>query len=597
MIPKYKELIERVISELDDSAIASNLFLSEKNNSKQKIKPVSIDKRNKISKDYSSIIQSGYFRRLEDKTQVFALAKDNHRRTRLTHSIEVSTVGEQLGKNCSDILKKHYLTGYKGKDRETLINIINNIPFVLRNACLVHDFGNPPFGHKGEYIIGEWVKNNLSDYLIYFNGHTFTFDEKIFDNNAKKTKSTKKVRNLKSLLDDENLFNDLCYFEGNAQNFRILSSLTYTTRNGFSKSLFRAIGKYTCDIETFLKYKDFPKNEKSIETKKLGFFKSESSIAKRIFENFKYKRSFLAYLVEASDDIAYSISDLEDGLSQNLLDIEKLRTEIVAEFNDVSDREIEMAKKIFSSKNYNGKEFLKRLRQYSYDGSLEHYLIIKTIEDRKKYFKNIISLIDAYLNEKKNNDESTLLDNSLYSLDNLKKARFYRGQEAYELERIENVIRGYLISSATEYFKYHITELINGNYSNGSILENCSCAFIHSAITKCMKKYVYNSEPIRNKEIVATKIIDVIMTNLFKTILNIDLPLKYKNKSFEQFEFLLGKKHLNTYFKSLKKCPSNTLEATLARIVYFKTRLLIDTVSAMTDSYALSVYQNMEAII
>lgn len=596
MIPKYKEIIERVIDEVDSTSITSNLFQNEKNNSKQKIKPISIDKRSNVDKDFSSIVQSGYFRRLEDKTQVFALSKDNQRRTRLTHTIEVSSIGEQLGKNCADIIKRKFLTGYKGKTRDDVIDSLNSIPSVLRNACLVHDLGNPPFGHKGEYMIGDWIKKNLSKFSIYFNGRFFTFDKNIYDKNTKHKQSIH-VKDLQSLLQKENLFDDLCVFEGNAQNIRILSSLTYTSRNGFSKSLFRAIGKYTCDVETFLKFKDIEKDKKIIENKKLGYFKSESFIIERLYQKFDYKRGFVAYLLEASDDIAYSISDLEDSLSKNLVDIEKLRDEIIKEFNDLDKPEREKVQNIFLSKKYNGGEFLKRLKSYPYEGSDELYLEIKTIEERARYYKNIISLIDTYLAEKKQNDEKIASEDSLYSLSNLKKAHYYRGQEAYELERIENVFRGYLISSSTEYFKYHIESLISGTYLSGSIVDNCTCNFVHNAIVKCMKKYVYNSESVRNKEIVATRIIDVIMTNLFNAILNMDLQSNYKNRSYEQFEFLLGKKHLNAYFKSLKKCSSKTLEGTLANIIYYKVRLLIDTVSAMTDSYALSVYQNMEGII
>lgn len=438
------------------------------------------------------------------------------------------------------------------------------------------------------------MRKNLSTFNStepYFNGAFCTFDKYL----ASKKKN-KSIRNLETLLSDNNLLNDLCFFEGNAQNIRILNSLIYTSRSGFSKALFRAIGKYTSDIDTYLANKNVDTSTIKIENKKLGYYKSEEKIAEIIFKDFNSKRSFLAYLVEASDDIAYSISDLEDSLSKNLISVEQLKNEIISEYKKINSIEETAIKEIFSSENYNGGMFLRLLKKHPYEGSEDLYARIKKNEDRKGYYNNIILLIDAYLTEKNKNEElsNKRLD---YTINAIKKAKYYRGQESYELERIENVIRGYLISSSTEYFKYYFKSLVEGKYEFGSIVNNCSCNFIHSAIVKCMEKYVYNSELVRNKEIIAMKIIDTIMTNLFNTILNIDLPKEYKNKLYEQFEYLLGKKHLNAYYKSIQKCSSKNTENTIANIIYYKVRLLIDTVSAMTDSYALFIYQNMEAII
>ena len=109
---------------------------------------------NEFEKDYNIIVSSAAFRRLQDKTQVFPLDKSDFVRTRLTHSIEVSTIARQLG-----IMISQNSTMYKPKDMTPEIG--DEISSVLLCAGLLHDLGNPPFGHFGETVIGDWFKNNL----------------------------------------------------------------------------------------------------------------------------------------------------------------------------------------------------------------------------------------------------------------------------------------------------------------------------------------------------------------------------------------------------------------------------------------------------
>ncbi len=112
-----------------------------------------------LEKDYKAIISSAAFRRLQDKTQVFPLDKSDFVRTRLTHSLEVSTIARQLG-----IMITRNATGYlpddfKNKDGKD--KLVEKIPEVLSCAGLLHDLGNPPFGHFGEVVIGDWFKNEF----------------------------------------------------------------------------------------------------------------------------------------------------------------------------------------------------------------------------------------------------------------------------------------------------------------------------------------------------------------------------------------------------------------------------------------------------
>ena len=108
-----------------------------------------------LEKDYKAIISSAAFRRLQDKTQVFPLDKSDFVRTRLTHSLEVSTIARQLG-----IMITKNKTGYVPKEFEAK-ELVERIPVVLSCAGLLHDLGNPPFGHFGEVVIGEWFENEF----------------------------------------------------------------------------------------------------------------------------------------------------------------------------------------------------------------------------------------------------------------------------------------------------------------------------------------------------------------------------------------------------------------------------------------------------
>lgn len=143
-------------------------LLSTKTSVKKEKEPKEWDKYpiDDFEKDYNSIILSASFRRLQDKTQVFPLDKSDFIRTRLTHSIEVATIGKQLGtmitKNKSDFLQEEFdLTNEEKREERT--KIVNSIPTVLSCAGLLHDLGNPPFGHFGEVVIGEWFKEELQN--------------------------------------------------------------------------------------------------------------------------------------------------------------------------------------------------------------------------------------------------------------------------------------------------------------------------------------------------------------------------------------------------------------------------------------------------
>lgn len=238
--------------------------------------------------DYDRIIFSSAFRSLQDKTQVIPLSKTDFVHTRLTHSLEVSVVGRSIGRLVGKkIIEKYpYLKEIHGFQ-------MNDFGAIVAAAALAHDIGNPPFGHSGEKAIGE-----------YF--------------------SIGKGQKFKEFL-TEKQWQDLIDFEGNANGFSVLTS----SRPGIEGSLrlsYATLGAFT-------KYpkESLPKKPThNIADKKYGFFQSDATFFKEVAEelglisnksgnDIGYERHPLAYLVEAADDICYTIIDFEDGINLGLV--------------------------------------------------------------------------------------------------------------------------------------------------------------------------------------------------------------------------------------------------------------------------------------
>ena len=237
--------------------------------------------RSSFEQDYDRIIFSHPFRRLQDKTQVHPLPEDDFVHTRLTHSLEVSSVGRSLGKRAGEVLLQRH---------EALRQNFSlfDVGAVVAAAALAHDLGNPPFGHAGE--------DALSDYF------------------RKRHEMQEGV--------SPSQWQDLIAFEGNAQGFRILNQsglglkLTLATLGAFTK--------YPCPSH-------FPnRNPTRKSQKKYGFFDSERTIFSEVASGLQlipieeaWSRHPLAFLVEAADDICYSIIDLEDGCNLGLIPLEE----------------------------------------------------------------------------------------------------------------------------------------------------------------------------------------------------------------------------------------------------------------------------------
>jgi dGTPase len=242
--------------------------------------------RSEFEIDYDRVIFSAPFRNLQDKTQVFPLPDQAFVHTRLTHSLEVSSVGRSLGKGAGEILLAKFPA------LQNLGVSSSAIGSIVAAAALTHDIGNPPFGHAGEEAISD-----------FFRLHP---DGKLWERHVRVDQ-----------------WADLINFEGNAQGFRMLVSkqfglkLTYATLAAFTKY----------PRPSLIVQRDIARKSQ----KKYGFFINQLSDFEQMADVLGiekisvdcWARHPLAFLVEAADDICYSIIDLEDGCTMGLVSFEE----------------------------------------------------------------------------------------------------------------------------------------------------------------------------------------------------------------------------------------------------------------------------------
>lgn len=259
------------------------------------------DERSAYQRDFDRIIFSSAFRRLQNKTQVFPLPGSVFVHNRLTHSLEVASVGRSLGNLAGEFIVQNFENELSENSK---LFYEHNLYNVISSACLCHDIGNPAFGHSGEDAIASYFQKNEVDSA----GNPSAFKKRF----------------------SEKEWTDFMFFEGNANAIRILThqqtgksissmSLTFATLS--------AIAKYPCE--------SIARNKKFLHRKKFGFFQSEKENFQKIAESTQmildsgnpliYKRHPFVWLVEAADDICYNIIDLEDSHRLGIIDYDKCK--------------------------------------------------------------------------------------------------------------------------------------------------------------------------------------------------------------------------------------------------------------------------------
>lgn len=354
--------------------------------------PATSASRTDFQRDFDRIIFSASFRRLQNKTQVFPLPGSVFVHNRLTHSLEVSSVGRSMGSAVGEFIFNQF---EKDLDESAQNFYLHNLHNVIAAACLCHDVGNPAFGHSGEDAIASYFEKNEQDLKSKFN---------------------------------EKEWADLVNFEGNANAIRVLThqqngkdeggtQLTYTT--------LASIAKYPCEA--------IAKKKGIIHRKKFGFFQNEKetflNIAKSVDmlqeseEPTIFKRHPFVWLVEAADDICYNIIDMEDAHRLGIVstsDCENLFFELIKSENGNTKR-VEDKLAVLTNAN----ERISYLR-----AKVINALINKSIELYQQRFPEIMAgtldkaLLDIYK-----------IDNpSLQEIENFSIEKIYNHKNVIEIE-------------------------------------------------------------------------------------------------------------------------------------------------------------------
>lgn len=486
-----------------------------------------------LEKDYKSIISSAAFRRLQDKTQVFPLDKSDFVRTRLTHSIEVSTIARQLGimitRNTTQYLQNVFIDSKE---------VAEDIPAVLSCAGLLHDIGNPPFGHFGEVVIGEWFKKELDRESFSYKG-----------------KPIREVLQLQMIKDLEN-------FEGNAQALRILAKVK-NKQEGYDVNLTYGV------LNTLIKYPtssiEFNPNDEDVKKHKLGYFYAEKNTIEHICaatgsvrdkesqkekesqrekdaqkekESVKgmdslcekeYLRHPLVYLMEAADDLAYATADLEDALKKGLFTLDQFMVYFDRNTNEIQNT---------SHMKYT-QELITDLRKRlegnprSTEGDLVAFQ--KWMEYTRKWLMYVVS---------------------------------YRFSKSYE-------------------------DIMNGVFKEDLFYETNHQESIR-ILKGAMKEFVYDNEEILKLELSARKIISSLMDDFIYAVIYWDAESYTDGVEYRVSK--ADKKLINILSANYKEDYMCARTENEAENLYLRFLMVTDFISGMTDSYAKALYQEINGI-
>jgi dGTPase len=366
------------------------------------------DARSEYQRDYDRIIFSSAFRRLQNKTQVFPLPGSVFVHNRLTHSLEVSSVGRSMGNLVGKFVTENY--DLKDESHEFYKYSIHD---VISAACLCHDIGNPAFGHSGEDAIASYFDRNETELKQYFTDAEWA---------------------------------DLINFEGNANAIRILTQQQNGKSEGglrLTYSTLAAIAKYPCE--------SVAKDKTQLHRKKFGFFQAQKEAFRTIAEKTNmvleqdspiiYKRHPFVWLVEAADDICYSIIDVEDSQRLGIIDHDKCRKLFLNLVESLDPSQIDKTKitlKQISDKN----DRIAYLRAKSIN-----LLTHKSVEVYQNNFEQIVkgdfntALLDVIKNETEQVTKRVLDEIQRFSIENI-----YNHRSVLEIENAGYNVMSELLS-------------------------------------------------------------------------------------------------------------------------------------------------------
>lgn len=457
--------------------------------------------------DRGRILNSAAIRRLQQKTQVFPLERNAVVRTRLTHSLEVQQVGRYIVKEIFQRLSKSNQLKNYGLDKWDVA-----IESLVEMACLMHDIGNPAFGHFGEAAINHWFAKRLGiDKKSHYPLLNYQQDETTLNELRKKIRQ------------------DLCHFEGNAQAIRLVHTIL---KLNLTYSQIACILKYTKPAY----WTEAIPEQFNYLMKKPGFYLAEEPFVKELMSQLdqaEYHRYPLTYIMEAADDISYCIADLEDAVEKRIFTVDELYQYLLDEWGPIRKAD----------------------------------------------------LFDAVVNR---------------AYESLKRAEFYPiGVDQFFMYLRVNTI-GKLVPHAAERFIENIESIYNGSF-NHALLEDRDAEFKLLDIFKNVGfKYVFNHESVENIELQGYRIINGLL-DIYEPLLAMPtqdfLTLVKKNKHPHymietRLYHKLSAKHCVAYQQAILSLDSDDCSFEIWEF-YYRSRLIQDYISGMTDHFAYDEYRKL----
>jgi dGTPase len=360
------------------------------------------DRNLEVFSDKGRIVRSAPFRRLQSKAQVFSMARTGAVRTRLTHSLEVANYGEFI----AEILAQRLVVRKR-------LSADLRLPFVqtVENACLLHDIGNPPFGHMGEYAIGRWFSANKKMLTKHWTGP-----------------------NRISPADAERYLTAYANFDGNPHGFRIITRLQWLS-DEYGMNL-------SCSLlASYLKYLGTRPEKGKRFRKKIGYFPSEEGVVKSVWQRIGLntddaglptQRHPLAFVMEAADDIAYCFSDIEDAIEKHVVSEDEF-------FSWMKSKGANLNKWVRQAKRQ--KYMMAQGAFHLFRLGISKYLVESAV---KAYLKNEGSILDGSM-DKSLFDTDTKSKRWLDLLREFSSAKVYTSREAIDTELVGlNAITGLL---------------------------------------------------------------------------------------------------------------------------------------------------------
>lgn len=479
--------------------------------------------------DRARLIYSAAFRRLQQKAQVFSLESNSSVRSRLTHSIEVSHIGRYIVARVLEKIAESEMPDETKKYWDENSLALSNI---VETACLMHDIGNPPFGHFGEAAISEWAESvTQKDW----------FESLFKDEGIRKS-----------------LTLDLTHFDGNPQGFRIITKLQ-------GDDGFYGLNLTYTQLAAFLKYTyssaEKIKNEDAPFSKKIGYFSTEGEVINSAWESLgmpEHSRHPLGFLMEASDDISYCISDIEDGIEKKIINMHHFKEKVVHGLTEVAEKHNNpnickiLTDKLEGAKGNTIGIFL------SFKTALSNFLVDSVAEKFVTNYKSICNF----------SEKEELVCKGTLSYDLLKVLKVYTGDYLFTSEEAECMeLSGFkIILGILEEFecilklkKEHFIYLLNNNF------DGIKQEALHR------ERRLFNRLPEKH-------------LNAYKAaILSSSIP---------DFELKCDEESIN---------PKNEFEKRILELdseVEWQLRLhlIIDFVSGMTDQFSMEFFQMVKGI-